>query len=67
MRIIIYTCELQSGDTIIHPKTNEVKKVYRVDINNIGYINVWWSEDEMDRYRDGSIFDKVDPRIVEIL
>jgi len=56
VELIISSHELQDGDTIKNPKTNEIREVYRVDTTNEGYINIWWSEREMDRYQDGSIF-----------
>ena len=54
--LIISSYELKDGDTIKNPKTNEIREVYRVDTTNEGYVNIWWSEREIDRYKDGSIF-----------
>ena len=56
VELIISSYELKDGDTIKNPKTNEIREVYRVDTTNEGYVNIWWSEHEMDRYQDGSIF-----------
>ena len=57
--MIISSYELKDGITIINPKTRETQKVYRVDYTNEGYVNIWWSNHEMDRYQDGSIFKEV--------
>lgn len=53
---IIASYELKVGDIIKNPKSNQTKKVHRVDMTNEGYINIWWSDYEMDRYQNGSTF-----------